>query len=171
MCARVVRACVRACVCASVRVRVCVVCVCVCFQARSPLAQEAHRKFPFKLVPHLIGRCKYNYQRESQQAETCPTGFDCRTDTVTVHKPHYLSGGKRVPQNKEKWAGQNQWPKDMSYRADKHRQSVCGCGTDTGAPYGSGWKNLPCSPETWRHMPGVEKGNKTRQGGSGVPAI
>ena len=46
-------------------------------------------------------------------------------------------------------------PKDMSYRADKYRPSVCGCGTNTGAPYGFGWENVPCSHETWRHMPGV----------------
>ena len=153
-----------------IRVRVWCVCVCACFQARSPLAQEAHRKFQFKLVPHVISRCKYNYQREDQNAETCPVGFDCRTDTVTVHKPHYLGGGVRAPQTRVRWPGDNQWPKDMSYRADKHRPSVCGCGTNTGAPYGFGWQNVPCSHKTWRHMPGVERGNETRQGGSGVAA-
>ena len=109
-----------------------------CFQARSPLAQEAHRKFQFKLVPHVISRCKYNYQRENQNAETCPVGFDCRTDAVTVHKPHYLGGGVRAPQTKKgQWPGTNQWyvstiaPPPL-YNANMWRKFIFTCSPGTG---------------------------------------
>jgi len=59
------------------------------FAGRSHLAAAARVIHKFHLVPHIIDRCRYNYQRENdgKTRRTCGESFNC-SQVALVHKQH-----------------------------------------------------------------------------------
>ena len=129
------------------------------YLARSPLAQSAYARFGFRLIPHIVDRCIYNYQRENGNSKryTCRRAFNCPA-VVMIHKQHTVTIGR---------GRHNAGKVVRTFDTLAPRPGVCGCGTEvpnasqtvrpSSADYAvTGWNETKvCSAATLRTMPGT----------------
>jgi len=107
------------------------------FNTTSHLAKAARVIHKFHLIPHVVDRCTFNYQRESGSARrTCAQDFEC-AHVVMIHKHHTLAA-----QGPRKMEGQ-------SFKDEPRRKGVCGCNARY---FDQGWKNDTCDKESLHEM-------------------
>ena len=124
------------------------------FKARGGhLAYAARAVHKFHLIPHIIDRCRYNYQRENAHSDrrSCTEDFTC-ADVVLVHKHHKLNATMGTRKTKD----------IQSFGDRLRRKGVCGCSKrywtekmqdpTTKQWISGGWKNDTCSGANFHEM-------------------